>query len=259
MEDAKIVPSPSLMEDRPEDDEELPADAAKIFRSVVGIALYVMPDRPDIQLDVQILTRNLKQPTAFDRKRLVKLVRYLMGTRTYGMLMKKPVGVKGRVQMELFSDTDFAQCKETRRAMTCGVTRLDKTVTSVFARRQGVQSTSSGEAEFCGATSVVMDGKVIKRFLEWLRYEVIYQLLLDSSAAKAMVQRDGVGKLKHMDVRALWLQAERRDQGLIAKKVPGAQNYADLGTKAHPVNRFLELRSMLGIVDCKEIDDRREI
>ncbi len=42
--------------------------------------------------------------------------------------------------------------------MTCGLTRLDQTVTSVFARRQGVQSASSGEAEFYGATSVVMDG-----------------------------------------------------------------------------------------------------
>ena len=223
MSDAKIVSCPSLMEDRPEDDEELSSEAAKIFRSCVGIALYVMPDRPDIQRDVQILTRNLRNPTAFDRKRLVKLVRYLKGTKTFGMLMRKPHGDKGKVLLELFSDTDFAGCKETRRAMTCGVTRLDKTVTSVFARRQGVQSTSSGEAEFYGATSVVMDGRVIKHFLEWLGYEVTYQLLLDSSAAKAMVQRDGVGKLKHMDVRALWIQAERRDHGLVTRKVPGAK------------------------------------
>ena len=64
-----------------------------------------------------------------------------------------------------------------------------------------MQSTSSGEAEFYGATSVVMDGKVVKNFLEWLGYEVIYQLMMDSSAAKAMIQRDGVGKVKHLDVR----------------------------------------------------------
>ena len=114
MEDAKTVPSPSSLEERPAGDEELTAEEATIFRSVVGIALYVMPDRPDIQRDVQVLTRNLKPPTAFDRKRLVKLVRYLKGTRTYGMLMKKPVGVKGKVHLELFSDTDFAQCKERR-------------------------------------------------------------------------------------------------------------------------------------------------
>jgi hypothetical protein len=205
------------------------------------------------------LTRNLKNPTAFDKKRLVKLVRYLKGTRTCGVLMRKPRGEKGKVLLELVSDTDFAGCKETRRAMTCWVTRLDKTVTSVFARRQGVQSTSSGEVEFYGATSVVMDGKLTKHFLEWLGYEVAYQLLLDSSAAKTMVQGDGVGKLKHMDVRALWIQAERRDNGLATRKVPGVQNFADMGTKAHPGTRFLALRSMLNVVDCKQIDLEKEI
>ena len=144
--------------------------------------------------------------------------------------------------------------------MTCGVTVLDGTVTSAFARRQGVQSTSSGEAEFYGATAVVMDGRIVKHFLEWLGYAVVlYQLCLDSSAAKAMVQRDGVGKVKHLDTRALWIQAERRDHGLTTRKVPGEKNLADLGTKAHPAKRFLELRAMMGIVDCKQIDNTKEI
>ena len=77
------------------------------------------------------------------------------------------------MSLELFSDTDYAGCKETRRAMTCGVTKLDGIATAAFARRQGVQSTSSGEAEFYGSTSVVMDGKIAKHFLEWLGYEVV--------------------------------------------------------------------------------------
>ena len=88
---------------------------------------------------------------------------------------------------------------------------------------------------------------------------VLYQLCLDSSAAKAMVQRDGVGKVKHLDTRALWIQAERRDHGLTTRKVPGEKNLADLGTKAHPAKRFLELRAMMGIVDCKQIDNTKEI
>ncbi len=75
-----------------------------------------------------------------------------------------------------------------------------------------VQSASSG------ATSGGMAGRVIKHFLEWLGYEVACQLLLDSNAAKAMVQRDGAGKVKHMDVRALWIQAERRDHCLVTRK-----------------------------------------
>ena len=74
-----------------------------------------------------------------------------------------------------------------------------------------------------------------------------------------MVQRDGVGKVKHLDTRALWIQAERRDHGLTTRKVPGEKNLADLGTKAHPAKRFLELRAMMGIVDCKQIDNTKEI
>ena len=34
---------------------------------------------------------------------------------------------------------------------------------------------------------------------------------------------------------------------------------ADLGTKAHPVTRFDNLRSMCGIVDCAKIDEHEEI
>ena len=67
-----------------------------------------------------------------------------------------------------------------------------------FARRQAVQSTSSGEAEFYGAGSVVMDGRVVKYVLQWLDCKVDCALLLDSSAAKAMVHRDGVGKVEHL-------------------------------------------------------------
>ena len=45
--------------------------------------------------------------------------------------------------------------------------------------------------------------------MEWLGFTVIYRLHVDSSSAKAMINRDGVGNVKHLDVRALWLQQER--------------------------------------------------
>ena len=61
-----------------------------------------------------------------------------------------------------------------------------------------------------------------------------------------------------MDVRSLWLQAERRDFGLRAAKVAGEKNVADLGTKAHPERRFLELRTMSGLIDRTEIDENTE-
>ena len=122
-----------------------------------------------------------------------------------------------------------------------------------------MQSTSSGEAEFYGATSVVMDGRIVKVLMEWIGYRVLYTLYTDSSAAKAMMNREGVGKVKHLDVRALWIQAERRDRGLQVRKIAGIVNPADLGTKAHTVERFRMLRDLAGITDCARIDDFAEL
>eukprot|EP00959_Pyramimonas_sp_CCMP1952_P009124 190130-Pyramimonas_sp.AAC.1 len=59
-----------------------------------------------------------------------------------------------------------------------------------------------------------MDGKLIENALEWLGYNVTWELSIDSSAAQAMINRKGVGKVKHLDVRALWIQQERKQNGL---------------------------------------------
>ena len=143
--------------------------------------------------------------------------------------------------------------------MTCGLTRVDGMSYAGFARRQGVQTTSSGQAEFYGATSVAMEGRLVKYLFEWLDYAVAYYLHADIRAAKAMMLREGVGKVKHLDIRALWIQQERVENGLRVRKVPGEENPADLGTKAHPVARFEKLRSMVSIVDCREIEEDKDV
>ena len=88
--------------------------------------------------------------------------------------MKKPKSHLGTVKMDMYSDTHFSNCKKTRRAMMRSALRLDGVHFAGFARRQAVQSTSSGEAEFYGAGSVVMDGRVVKYVLQWLGYKVDY-------------------------------------------------------------------------------------
>ena len=102
---------------------------------------------------------------------------------------------------------------------------------------------------------MVFDVRLVKGLLEWLDFKVEYTLYVDSSSAKAMMNRDGVGGVKHLDVRVLWLQQERGQFGLKVRKVAGERNPADLGTKAHGVARFLALREMSGIVECPEMDD----
>ena len=107
------------------------------------------------------------------------------------------------------------------------------------------------------AFGAVMDGKVIWHLMEWPGYEVTATLFVDSAAAKGMLLRDGVGAVKHLDVRSLWIQQERHD-GLKVKKVAGDTTPADLCTKDHPQRRFEVLRDLRRMVDCAKIDGHQE-
>ena len=53
----------------------------------------------------------------------------------------------------------------------------------------------------------------------------------DSSAAKSFVGRQGLGKMKHLEIRDLWLQKEVREGRVVVRKVLGTENPSDLGTK----------------------------
>jgi len=69
---------------------------------------------------------------------------------------------------------------------------------------------------------------------------------LDSSAAIAIGKRLGVGKLRTLEVKTLWLQQYLHRDELFIKKVAGEQNVADLGTKHLPQERLDKLVKMAG-------------
>eukprot|EP00973_Karenia_brevis_P057773 8037553-Karenia_brevis.AAC.1 len=70
----------------------------------------------------------------------------------------------------------------------------------------------------------------------------------DSSAAKSFVCRRGAGKMKHLEIRDLWLQKEVQDGKLEVSKVPGESNPADLMTKILTVR---EIQSRLQSINIE--------
>ena len=70
----------------------------------------------------------------------------------------------------------------------------------------------------------------------------------DSSAARGMALRQGVGKVRHLDSRALWTQRAVAEQGLKVKKIDGKHNSADLGTKRHTQDEHERLLVLAGMV-----------
>ena len=59
------------------------------------------------------------------------------------------------------------------------------------------------------------------------RHVVTIALAGDSSACYGTLHREGSGRIKHLELRQLWLQAKVKTSELQYKKVPREQNPAD--------------------------------
>ena len=58
------------------------------------------------------------------------------------------------------------------------------------------------------------------------------ELRTDASAARGGLMRQGVGKIRHLPIKQLWLQARVKEGYLIVTKIPRIANWSDAPT--HP-------------------------
>ena len=64
-----------------------------------------------------------------------------------------------------------------------------------------------------------------------LGIDATVRIRTDSTAAKGIAGRKGLGKIKHMDVRYLWVQDQVRQGDINIKHIDGKINPADVLTK----------------------------
>ena len=106
---------------------------------------------------------------------------------------------------------------------------------------------SSAEAEVYACSSGASDAILLARLLSWMTGRKAYiQLYTNSSGAKGIL-RQGVGRLRHLSCRILWLQNLILAGEVRLGSVAGTKNPADFGTKRLPASRMRSLMSLLGM------------
>ena len=110
---------------------------------------------------------------------------------------------------------------------------LGKHCIKTWSSTQGAVALSSAEAEFYAMIEAVIRGKGILNIMKEIGFVITerIQLFTDSSAAKSFVSRTGLGRMKHLEIRDLWLQREVGLGKVLVNKVEGPRNPADLLTK----------------------------
>ena len=121
-----------------------------------------------------------------------------------------------------------------------------------WSNTQSIVAQSSGEAAYYAMVRAAAEGLGMQSIMSDLGWYPTIHLWVDSSAAKAMASRTGLGKVRHMEVKFLWLQQALRDRKFRLFKVDGKMNPADVGTKPHSWQDMKELLERIGVKKVHE-------
>ena len=144
-------------------------------------------------------------------------------------------------------DSDWAGCLKTRRSTSGGVLYRGGHCLAQWSRTQQTVALSSAEAELNAALKGAVELLGLKEMVEEMGTDLGATLEGDSSACKGILSRQGSGRVKHLEVRQLWVQQHIRDNRLQFEKVPRHLNTADSQAK-HWTNEGPTHFSRMGFV-----------
>ena len=250
------IPADSLIQ---VEDESAPLgpEEATMFRSMVGMAIYLSQERLDIGFVTKELASKMSRPTKMAMGHLKKMLGYLKGTSNYAMKLRVPTAGKGSrmwsakaMVLETFSDSDWSGNKAHRRSTSAGVHMLNGCTIYASSRTQKVVSLSSAEAELHSLVSSVADGIYMKGCLEFLVNATIEHVAyVDNAAARQLANKRGVGKIRHLSGKLLWIQNKTNDGSLRVVQVPTLVNISDIETKPLTGARTKALLFTIGMVE----------
>ena len=225
--DVKAAPTPGVkpLQHQIDTDKSM-ADQTK-YRAIAARGNYLAADRPDMQFAAKEICRFMSSPTELGWTALKRLGRYIVGRPRliHHFPYQEATGLEG------YSDTDWAGCLRTRKSTSGGLLLLGDHVLKTWSSTQASVSLSSGEAEFYGVVRASGIALGHQSILKDLGYSVPVRIWTDSSAAIGICSRSGLGKLRHIDTQALWVQSKVKDKEIDLRKVRGDSNPADLLTK----------------------------
>ena len=117
------------------------------------------------------------------------------------------------------------------------------------SRGQKTISLSSCESELHSLVSAACDGLFLMACLRFaLGGDIKHVMYTDSSSARQLASRQGVGRVRHLSGKVLWIQDKTNTGEITLRQVGTTWNLADIGTKALAQHRLFVLMNETGLV-----------
>ena len=128
--------------------------------------------------------------------------------------------------------TQTSQAVRGRDVQRPGGLRLWEATIKHWSTTQSTVTLSSAKAELCGIGKGASQAIGLQSLLRDLGWCVNLEIFSDSTAAIGICKRRGLGKVRHLAVSDMWIQDRLASGGFQISKVLGADNPADILTKA---------------------------
>jgi hypothetical protein len=243
----------------------LNAEKHSLYRSIIGALLYAAGmTRFDIAHVVNVLCRFLAAPLAYHLEAAIHVLRYLSVRLdlplTLGAASDSDVSAidtsSPPLDVRIWSDSDYANERggddDTARRSTSGmVVTINGYPAWWSSRKQSLLSHSSTESELYAADDSAREGAYIRYVLRDLfNIDYVTTLMLDNDGAALVADHNtSHQRIKHIDIRQLYIRNEMKNGQLIVQLVDSAAQLADLFTKSFPTSkkqRFYQLCHLLG-------------
>ena len=222
-EDSKAVPSPAVKDDNGKaelHEKDLDTDDHRRFRSEGATLNYFGQDRGDILYAVKEICQGMSS-----KARIKRVARYLVGAKRLVRKYHEMEDDDEQVKVDVYVDSDLAS-GWSRKSTSGGMLTVNCVGVKHWSRTHKARSLSSGgEAEYCAMVTGCAEGLGMQSLAEGWKAKI--WLWTDSSAARAIGNRRGLGKFRHVELKWLWVQDIVKEGRVKLKTVKGNENVAD--------------------------------
>lgn len=219
-------------------------DANLDYRNLIGCLMYIsVCSRPDISHSVSVLSQFNECFNETHWKAAKRVLRYLKGTHNYCLKFQK-----GGLNIDGFTDADWAANEIDRRSYTGYVFKLGNSVISWESRKQRTVALSSTEAEYMAISDACKEAMFLRTFLnECLKINCKINLYNDNQSALKLCSNSMFhARTKHIDIRHHFIRDVVIKKFINVCYMPTGDMIADLLTK--PLTREKHVKFVLSLL-----------
>ena len=223
---------------------KLTSAESDLYRSLVMKLAYFAQDGVGIAEAVKCLTRHMKEPRCGHTQELERLGRYLVKNRRCVLTYARQTS---DAKLQVHVDSDWAGDLLGRRSTTGVIVTRGEHLLRHMSCLQTLVALSSGEAEnYALIRGACTSLGIQTQYQDWM-IDVPIQICSDSSAARSVARRRGIGgRLRHLQTRHSWLQSRVALGNLKLDVVAGEKNPGDTLMKPLPGRKIREWSEHVG-------------